>query len=253
MPSFPATPTPTAPSSSSAIDTDHSSTAKTKKDHLATQQALATDVEPVFALRWGGYITYDYLGKQRKLYLSNTCTIDNFLAIFFFIFDDYPQIRQQFELGTSVVHNETSVSLLKVYSCFKAGKFMEGKSAWISFLRSDYGVETSGPNMDVVELYGSESARFVLPYGYDWMSSNKEGECTRSGCRYTSRGRFAGDIILRSDADIKGMPTQEQMKLMWHNWFHPVADDCRLVVEARAIGACGHSSSTLHVHFKDHQ
>ena len=104
---------------------------------------------------------------------------------------------------------------------------MEGKSAWISFLRSDYGVETSGPNMDVVDLYGSESARFVLLYGYDWMSSNKEGECTRSGCRYTSRGRFAGDIILRSDADIKGMPTQEQMKLMWHDCLHPAADDCR--------------------------
>ena len=108
--------------------------------------------------------------------------------------------------------------------------------------------------------------------GQTWMLLNctalkVHALCSRTatiGCHPAKKGNahdLAVDILLaeglqetiRSDADIKGMPTQQQMKLMWHDWLHPAADNCR----PHCGGQCHWGMRTFFinaaVHFKDHQ
>lgn len=130
-------------------------------------------------LPWGG------VSKDGHVTFSNTCTIDNMLNIFFYLFLLRPLVLDRFRsMGSSF-----AIALTRAFDYFKQREWGEVKLAWVSqWIPDDYHGH--------VDLYGDEEEYFVSKLG-DLMQTTQKSTCNNPNCPKSEIQHTTNSIMIR--------------------------------------------------------
>lgn len=197
--------------SSKIIDSD-------SKSKVSCGPATGDADKPVFSLPWGGYVDLN----DKRVYFSDTCPLDNFLAILYFLLDSNPVFLSHIR---KLQFCKLSPTITDIYEALKSGRWRKAKYLWIHQLFENGRAQLSGSEMNVVNLNGSEYERFLYLYSPELMCFSTAATCSH-GCRF-SKENIGWEIFLRTAQPLHNLPPDEQVQVMWHIFLHPPDEPCR--------------------------
>ena len=139
--------------------------------------------------------------------MSNTCPLDNFLAILWSTFLCYPPVRQMFAEDSSAV----SACLCKAVNLINEGKDAEAKVLGGEVLNLV-------PRQRVLDMHGNQHERFAGKYSEAWMRTVLRATC--QCCGHTLVRHSCGATLSLCDSAISAAGSTKLLKMVDH-WLCP--------------------------------